>query len=55
MASTKSCLNFLQSEVGYGQTYSYEILKQAQQRIREIYKETNESSIEEAIMQMEDL
>jgi cysteinyl-tRNA synthetase len=55
MCSTKTILEFLQKEIGYKQTYSYELLKDARKKIVEIYSQQNNSSLEEAIGQMENM
>jgi cysteinyl-tRNA synthetase len=55
MASTKTILSFLMTELEYGQTYSYEILKEARQQIQNYYKDLNSASLEEAIGQLEEM
>lgn len=56
MASTKTIIkDFLMGELGYGQTYAYELLKEARSKIVEYYKESNTASIEEAICQLEEM
>jgi hypothetical protein len=56
MASTKTIISeFLMGQLGYGQTYSYEILKEARKEIIRLYDASNEASLEEAIGQLEEL
>lgn len=55
MESTKTILKWLMTDVGYGQTYSYELLKEARKTIVELYQSQNESSLEEAIGQLENM
>jgi hypothetical protein len=55
MAATKTCLDFLMNTLGYGQTYSYEVLRDARLQIKEYYKDMNQSSLEEALGQLEEL
>jgi activator of 2-hydroxyglutaryl-CoA dehydratase len=55
MASNKTILEFLKNEIGYKQTYAYEILKEAREKIREIYKLENTAHLEEAIGQLEEM
>ena len=56
MASTKTIISdFLMGQLGYGQTYAYEILKEARKEIIKLYDSSNEASLEEAIGQMEEL
>jgi len=53
--STKSILDFLQDDLGYGQTQSYEYIKWAKEEIKERYKGTNDAAVEEAIYQYEEM
>ncbi|MFN9371172.1 MAG: hypothetical protein ACK6D3_04725 [Planctomycetaceae bacterium] len=53
--STKSILDFLQDDLGYGQTQSYEYIKWAKEEIKERYKRTNDAAVEEAIYQYEEM
>lgn len=56
MASTKTIIkDFLQNELGYGQTYAYELLKEARKKIVELYDSKNSASLEEAIGQLEEM
>lgn len=54
-ASTKTILDFLQDEIGYGQTAAYGIFKDAQLRIKEIYNEDTKAAFEEAVSRLERL
>jgi hypothetical protein len=56
MCSTKTIIkDFLMGECGYGQAYAYEILREARKKIVEYYKVSNESAIEEAVGQLEEM
>jgi len=56
MASTKTIIkDFLQGELGYGVTYSYELYKEAREKIVELYEKSNLASLEEAIGQLEEM
>jgi len=55
MCSTKTILQYLMNEIGYKQTYSYEILREARSKIRELYNQENSASLEEAIGQLEQM
>lgn len=53
-ASTKSIVeDFLQKELGYKISYAYTLLKEAREKISQIYKSTNENAINEAVGQLE--
>ena len=52
-ASTKFILSFLQTELGYSQSQSYEYLKWARESIAETYNDKNEGAVEEAIGELE--
>jgi hypothetical protein len=54
-ASTKTILDFLQDEIGYGQTAAYGIFKDAQMRIKEMYNEDSHAAFEEAVSRLERL
>lgn len=54
-ASTKTILDFLQEEIGYAQTAAYGIFKDAQLRIKELYKEDSQAAFEEAVSRLERL
>ncbi len=54
-ASTKTILDFLRDEYGYAQTASYEILQEAQEKIKEIYADKHEVAFEEAKSRLERL
>ena len=53
MASTKTCLDFLMTQMGYKQSYSYDLIREASQVIADHYKELNKNSLEESIAQWE--
>jgi len=53
--STKSILDFLQKELGYRTTQSYEYIKMAKEVIKERYNATNDAAVEEAIFQYENM
>lgn len=56
MAATKTIIrDYLMGQLGYGQTYAYELLKEARKKIIEYYDATNEASLEEAIGQLEEM
>jgi hypothetical protein len=56
MASTKTIIkDYLMGQLGYGQTYAYELLKEARVQIKQYYDASNEASLEEAIGQMEEM
>ncbi len=54
-ATTKTMLDFLMNELGYAQTYSYELLKLSKQRIQDIFKEESEESFHNAIARLEEI
>lgn len=54
-ASNKTILDFLQNDLEYGQTYSYEILKEARKRIQIIWDRNAEAHLEESKAQLEEL
>ena len=53
MATTKTILDFLMNDIGYGQTYSYQLIKESREKIIEIYDSNNVSKVEEAMAQLE--
>ena len=53
MATTKTILDFLMNDIGYGQTYSYQLIKESREKIIEIYDTNNISKVEEAMAQLE--
>jgi len=56
MASTRTIIkDYLQDKLGYGQTYAYELYKEARILIKEYYKSDNIASTEEAIGQLEQM
>ena len=55
MASVKTCLEYLNKTYGYKQTYSYEIIGEAQKEIKAYYANMNMSALEESIGQLENL
>lgn len=54
-ASNKTILDFLQNDLEYGQTYSYELLKEARKRIQYIWDRNAEAHLEESKAQLEEL
>lgn len=54
-AATKTILDFLQTQIGYKQAESYEILRDAQNKIKEMYQDANNTAFEEAIARLERL
>lgn len=53
--STKSILDFLQNDLGYRVTQSYEYIKWAKEIIKERYQATNDAAVEESIAQYENM
>lgn len=53
MATTKTILDFLIKDLGYGQSYAYELIKDSRSKIIELYNNDNISRVEEAIGQLE--
>jgi hypothetical protein len=55
-ASTKTIVeDFLQGELKYKQSYAYTLLKEAREKISEIYKNDNLSAINEQVGRLESL
>jgi hypothetical protein len=54
-ASNKTILDFLQNDLEYGQTYAYEILREARKKIQEIWDKNAEAHLEESKGQLEEL
>ena len=54
-ATTKTMLDFLMKEIGYAQTYSYELIKISKGRINEIFKEEHEESFHNAMARLEEI
>jgi hypothetical protein len=54
-ATTKTMLDFLMNDLGYGQTYAYELIKISKIRINEIFKEEHEESFHNAIARLEEI
>lgn len=54
-ASNKTILDFLQNDLGYGQSYAYEILREARKKIQEIWDKNAEAHLEESKGQLEEL
>ena len=54
-ATTKTMLDFLMREVGYAQTYSYELIKISKTRINEIFREEHEESFHNAMARLEEI
>ena len=53
MATTKTILDFLMTDIGYGQAYSYELIKESRAKIVELYDNDNLARVQEAIGQLE--
>jgi hypothetical protein len=53
MATTKTILDFLMTDIGYGQAYSYELIKESRIKIVELYDNDNSARVQEAIGQLE--
>lgn len=54
-ATTKTMLDFLMNDIGYAQTYSYELIKISKARLNEIFKEEHEESFSNAIARLEEI
>lgn len=54
-ASNKTILDFLQNDLGYGQSYAYEIMREARKKIQEIWDKNAEAHLEESKGQLEEL
>jgi len=54
-ATTKTMLDFLMKEIGYAQTYSYELIKISKTRINEIFREEHEESFHNAMARLEEI
>lgn len=54
-ATTKTMLDFLMNDIGFGQTYSYELIKISKLRINEIFKEEHEESFHNAMARLEEI
>jgi hypothetical protein len=54
-ASNKTILDFLQNDLGYGQSYAYEVIREARKRIQEIWDRNAEAHLEESKGQLEEL
>lgn len=55
MCSTRSILTYLQEELGYGLTMSYNFLNKADDFIKEIHHKCGKDTVEKAIEQMNTL
>jgi hypothetical protein len=54
--STKSIVEeFLMGKLGYRTSYSYELMREARDKIVEIYKSQNEHAVNEAVGQLEEM
>lgn len=53
-ASFYSILEYLKNDLGYKQTYAYELLREARKKIAEIYKEKTEFMIEEILSDLDE-
>lgn len=54
-ASNKTILDFLQKELGYKQSFSYELLQAARKKIKDVYTRDIEEHFEEAKGQLEEM
>lgn len=54
-ATTKTMLDFLMTQIGYKQTYSYALIKISKTRINQIFKEDNEESFYNAMARLEEI
>lgn len=54
-ATTKTMLDFLMTELGYAQTYSYELIKESKKKINELFKEEHEESFHSAVARLEEI
>jgi len=54
-ASNKTILDFLMNDLGYGQSYAYEMIKEARKKIQEIWDKNAEAHLEEAKGQLEEM
>ena len=54
-ATTKTMLDFLMNDIGYSQTYAYELIKLSKEMIHNIFKEEHEESFHNAIARLEEI
>ena len=54
-ATNKTMLDFLMNDMGYGQSYSYEVMREARKRIQEIWDKNAEGHLEESKAQLEEM
>jgi uncharacterized protein with HEPN domain len=54
-ATTKTMLDFLMNDLGYAQTYSYELISESKKKISEIFKEEHEESFHNAMARLEEI
>lgn len=54
-ASNKTILDFLQNDLEYKTTYSYELIREARKRIQEIWDKNAKYNMEESKAQLEEL
>jgi leucyl aminopeptidase (aminopeptidase T) len=52
--SIRTVLSFLMNDLGYAQSYAYELIREAKKYVAEIYKDNNVGSLEEAIAELEE-
>ena len=52
--SIRTVLGFLMNDLGYAQSYAYELIREAKKYVAEIYKDNNVGSLEEAIAELEE-
>lgn len=54
-ASKKTMLEFLMGQLKYGQTFAYELINEANQKIVEMFKEEHEQSFANAVARLEEI
>lgn len=54
-ATTKTMLDFLMNDIGFGQTRSYALINEAKEKISEIFKEEFEQSFNNAVGRLEEM
>lgn len=54
-ATNKTMLDFLMNDMGYGQSYSYEVMREARKKIQEIWDKNAEGHLEESKAQLEEM
>jgi hypothetical protein len=54
-ATTKTMLDFLMKDLGFGMTRSYQLVNEAKEKISEIFKEETEQSFNNAVGRLEEM